>query len=405
MTFILTPEQLIDIAEGMAREIRKGLAASDGDLLCLPTFILLSDRPDPGNALVIDVGGTHVRCAVVGLAAGHPPAVIQGPVTDKIPARRGAAISGNAFLESLAGVVERLRPPAGLPLGYCFSYPARPTPDGDAVILHWTKELFVEETIGRKAGGMLRDHLRDRFPELAIGEVIVINDTIAALLAGMSVSPTDAPVGLIIGTGTNLALLLPPAHIPKLAGGPYRQTPLPVNLESGNFHPPHLNQWDEALDAASHNPGRQRFEKAVSGYYLPYLFKLACPESDLDPAAGSAPLFARAYPATPPSTTSSETVLARQIIARSADLIAAALAGAAIVLTRDIGAGSIGVTAEGGLFQAHHHYRETINAALRRLLTDLGLSGDLVTMQTVPMANLIGSALAARSMTAKTRQS
>ena len=41
-----------------------------------------------------------------------------------------------------------------------------------------------------------------------------------------------------------------------------------INLESGNFSPPHLTTADDALDRASDNPGAQRFEKAVPGAWL-----------------------------------------------------------------------------------------------------------------------------------------
>ena len=42
---------------------------------------------------------------------------------------------------------------------------------------------------------------------------------------------------------------------------------VPVNLESGNFHPPFLTTVDDTVDAISGSLGKQRFEKAVSGMY------------------------------------------------------------------------------------------------------------------------------------------
>lgn len=398
MTFILSDDQLLDIAGCMAREIRTGLATDGADILGIPTFIPLARPPGPGTVLAIDVGGTNARCAVISLDADNRLTVDKGPVRHKIPTTRGAPIDQAAFLDCLAQIIQELNPPRGLPVGYCFSYPARPTPDGDAVILRWTKELFVNDTIGQKAGQMLRDRLNATNPGLMGKPISVINDTVAALLAGMTASKADAYIGLIVGTGTNMAMIFPPAHIPKLTENSHWQTALPVNLESGNFHPPHLNPWDEALDASSHNPSRQRFEKAVSGFYLPYLFKLACPRSDVNPESGSAALFHKAY-----STESSdkgniptaEAAIARQIIERSAKLTAASLAGVITVLVETTRAASVSITAEGGLFQAHRRYKETMETTLKSLLLRRpGLNNTKATIQTVANANLMGCAIA-----------
>ena len=55
-----------------------------------------------------------------------------------------------------------------------------------------------------------------------------------------------------------------------------------VNLEAGNFHPPFLAEWDEAFDRKTERPGGQRYENAISGYYLPQLLAQICPHAGLE---------------------------------------------------------------------------------------------------------------------------
>ncbi|MDY6905638.1 MAG: hypothetical protein SWH61_13260 [Thermodesulfobacteriota bacterium] len=400
--FSLSADQLMDIAAAMAREIHIGLTADGGDLLCIPTFIPLKGPPGSGTVLAIDVGGTNVRCAVVEMGPGNRFSIKKGPIKEQIPVSRGMPIERATFLETLAAMMKTLNPPPLLPVGYCFSYPARPLPDGDAVILNWTKELFVKETIGEKAGRMLRDYVNHSDAAQMSETIVVMNDTVTTLLAGMTACGTDGYLGLISGTGTNMAILLPPDHIPKLKTKIAGNAPLPVNLESGNFHPPHLTSWDAALDASSSNPSHQRFEKAVSGVYLPYLFKLACPESDINPEEGSAALFQKAYQDTGPAKnveTAFGQSIARQLIERSAKLTAAALAGSIKAMQNTINPASICITAEGGLFHAHPRYRETTQTTLTMLTDRMGMSGIQAVIQTVADANLKGCTLAALALT------
>jgi hexokinase len=77
-------------------------------------------------------------------------------------------------------------------------------------------------------------------------------------------------MGLIVGTGTNMASLMRSDKIAKLKTK--ESGLIPVNLESGNFYPPYLTDVDNQVDALSNNKGQQRFEKAISGGYLGKIF-------------------------------------------------------------------------------------------------------------------------------------
>ncbi|NJO68486.1 MAG: hexokinase, partial [Bacteroidetes bacterium] len=91
----------------------------------------------------------------------------------------------------------------------------------------------------------------------------------------------DAYIGLIVGTGTNMATFFPSEYIPKLKGMEGWSGETPVNFESGNFNPPHLTACDEEVDDKSDNKGAQRFEKAISGMYLGRVFRAAFPDDNI----------------------------------------------------------------------------------------------------------------------------
>lgn len=121
--------------------------------------------------------------------------------------------------------------------------------------------------VGEFIGKPLLDYLNER-NKIKFTGIKVVNDTIASLFAGLTDNSYDAYIGLIVGTGTNMATFIPADKIEKLDQSCNAHGLIPVNLESGNFHPPFLTAIDDTVDAISGNPGKQRFEKAVSGMYL-----------------------------------------------------------------------------------------------------------------------------------------
>ena len=394
MPFELRKEQLLDIARVLADRVREGLSHDDRELACLPSYIPLKQVPQKGQALVMDFGGTNVRAALVALEEGQLR-IERGPVAQAIPLKRGEVLDRESFLSNFGDLIASLEPPQDLPLGYCFSYPTASTPDGDARLIRWTKEVYVEDTIGQKVGQLLLDYMAKQSKPIRCSKVSVINDTVASLLAGLTVSKADGHIGLIVGTGNNLAAVVDGKMVPKIANKIEWTGSLPVNLESGNFNPPHLTEYDDQLDARSQNPGKQRLEKAVSGVYLANLLKRVCPESELDPKSGSKGLVELAYQAQ--DSESRESQLARQILTRSAKLTAASLAGLISVLQESHECNSVCIAAEGALFWGDPKYKDRVEATLQELLEALGLPYVECTCVSVEHANLLGSAVAALS--------
>ena len=380
--FRLDLRQLSDIAITLEARVREGLAAEGRQVKGLPAHLRPPTPGRTGEAVVVDAGGTNVRAAHVRIG-GPRDTILSGPYSGVLPVRSETPLDAAGFWSLQAELVARCAPPPGLPLGYCFSYPSSVDPDGDATLITWTKGIAIEGVVGARVGTALTRTLTDRGH--APSSAVVLNDTVAALLMGASFAEDpERVIGLICGTGTNMATFVRPEQAPKLVAlGP---EPMAVNLESGNFEPPHLNATDAALDEASNNPGRQRFEKAIAGVYLPYLFERLVPGvPDFDPAAGSGALVDVRDQGSGAAREAAEAILDR-----SADLVAAGLSGVARVLG---GTEPITVLAEGSLIWKARGFADRVRATLSRLQP----RGPTMVLERRDDANLYGSAVAALS--------
>lgn len=380
----LTENQLVDIADLLTARVKEGLAADGCEIKCLPAWL---SRPAPGltgKALALDAGGTNVRAARLRIAPGAAT-LLAGPASAPLPTGRDTPVDAPAFFGPQAALVQEVST-GPLPLGYCFSYPAAVRPDRDAVLLRWTKEVQVEHVVGKPVGALLNDALKAI--NAPSGGVTVLNDTVASLMAAATLpaaATADGLIGLIVGTGTNMACFSK-GPITKLGDDVTVPESMAVNLESGNFTPPHLADTDERLDLASENPGEHRFEKALSGVYLGKLLAAEIPGLAGAAKKGAAAVTAlRSHHNAPPAARE----LAATILDRSADLVAAGLAGLTSVLVPR--GGTIMVQAEGGLFWGAPGYKERVDQTLARLIGD----GTRVVIHRMDNANLIGAAVAA----------
>ena len=207
----LTLNQLADTADLLAAGVAAGLAAEGREIKCLPAWL---ERPPPGlcgEALALDAGGTHVRAARLRLSDGAAD-IVAGPAAGVLPTGRSAPIDAPAFFKPQAALVREVADGA-LPLGYCFSYPAAVRPDRDAVLLRWTKEVRVEGVVGEPVGALLRDAFERGLAGsagAAPSGVTVLNDTVAALMAGATLPEAEAAdgmIGLIVGKNKEAMLL------------------------------------------------------------------------------------------------------------------------------------------------------------------------------------------------------
>jgi len=259
--------------------------------------------------------------------------------------------------------------------------------------------MDIKDMVGNPVGQPLLEVL-NKSGNTEFTGIKVINDTVASLFAGLTNPKFDAYIGLIVGTGTNMAGFVDADHIPKIDPSLNWKGLTPVNLESGNFKPPHLTKYDGLVDENSNNTGSQLFEKAVSGLYIGQILKEVFPEDGFDENTDGKALTDLINQS---STAKSKHVkVAKAIYKRSAKLVAASLAGLIDMLaTQDKSIRKVRITAEGSLFWSEvsgcKDYNKVVKSTLKELLAEMGHKKIKINIAEIESANLIGSGIAALS--------
>ena len=221
------------------------------------TWLLPPEQPPRNQSvIVIDAGGTNFRSCLVTFGADGSP-VISDFRKGVMPGVE-RELSRQAFFDAVADNIGYLKDKADK-IGFCFSYSMTITKDGDGIPHSLSKEVKAREVEGVPVGAALRETLAARGWHVA--RIVLLNDTVAALLAGAASGGRrySSYVGFILGTGMNGAYIQPALR------GESRQI---VVCENGKFGAFARSDFDISLDAKSLHPGEYMLEKCCSGGYL-----------------------------------------------------------------------------------------------------------------------------------------
>jgi len=267
-------------------EMEKGLQGNGGSLRMLPTFIEADNKFKTGvTVTAIDAGGTNFRAANI-MFTNTGKLDMTNPVKQKMPGLDGE-VSKEEFFNVIAGYVKELAGETDS-IGFCFSYPTEIMPNKDGKLLEFSKEVQAPEVIGEMIGQNLLNTL-----QMNDKEIVLLNDTVATLLAGKSASfeqEYDSYVGFILGTGTNTAYIESNENITKESNLDPDRSQI-INIESGAFNKVPRTAIDLKFDENTANPGQYSFEKMISGGYFGGLattaLKLAAEEGVFSSKSGS----------------------------------------------------------------------------------------------------------------------
>ena len=395
--FDLSTQQLREIANSLQAKIEEGLKKDGMEISDIPTHITPKKDIKDGKVLTLDWGGTNFRAAIVEFKGGKP-SVIESK-KKPLSAKETAGFKQVDLFNDMASLISSLDTldESVTQIGFCFSYPAASRLNGDAILLRWTKGIDIPDMIEKPVGEPLMLHLNNyKNIRTTFTNIKVINDTVACLFAGLSEAGFDTYMGLIVGTGTNMASLMPLDKIEKLNSK--EEGVIPVNLESGNFKPPHLTVVDGLVDAMSNNKGSQLFEKAISGGYVGELFKTLFFNKKIKYDFDGGDL---AKLINNPVDQSEDQVNAGQwIYERSAKLVAASLTGLAQALVAQNPAiKKICLAADGSVFWSKDMNNETYykNLVAKELEVLLPAGVTVTIIDEMQDPNLVGSAISALS--------
>ncbi|XP_060763498.1 hexokinase-2 [Neoarius graeffei] len=278
----LSNENLMDVSLRFRREMDKGLGRDTNltaSVKMLPTFVRSTpDGTEKGEFLALDLGGTNFRVLRVKVSSNGKQTVEMENQIYAIPETlmRGSGTElFDHIAECLANFLEKLGiKQKKLPLGFTFSFPCQQTKLDESILLSWTKGFKASGVEGKDVVSLLRNAIKKR-GDFDIDIVAVINDTVGTMMT-CGFDDHHCEIGLIVGTGTNACYMEEMRNLELVEGDEGRMC---VNMEWGAFGDDGSledirTDFDREIDAGSLNPGKQLFEKMISGMYMGELVRL-----------------------------------------------------------------------------------------------------------------------------------
>jgi len=271
------------IEQAMRRCIEKGLTKESqmaSSVKCFPTYVRnLPNGSEEGKFLSLDLGGTNFRVIVMELTTDK-----EFLMDNKIYAIPRAIMegSGTALFDHIAQcladfVHDREIQDEELPLGFTFSFPCEQEGLARARLVKWTKGFNCAGVEGEDVVHLLREAIARR-GDVKIEVCAILNDTTGCLMSCAWTDPR-CRIGLILGTGTNACYLEEVKDIGTIDREEFKdQAHMVINTEWGAFGENGeldfvVTKWDKAVDEMSVNPGKQIFEKMISGMYMGELIR------------------------------------------------------------------------------------------------------------------------------------
>ncbi|XP_003793409.1 hexokinase-2 [Otolemur garnettii] len=278
----LSDETLLEISKRFRREMEKGLRAAThptASVKMLPTFVRSTpDGTEHGEFLALDLGGTNFRVLWVKVTDnGLQKVEIENQIyaiPEDIMRGSGTQLFDH-IAECLANFMEKLQiKEKKLPLGFTFSFPCHQTKLDESFLVSWTKGFKSSGVEGRDVVSLIRNAIQRR-GDFDIDVVAVVNDTVGTMMT-CGYDDQNCEIGLIVGTGSNACYMEEMRHIDMVEGDEGRMC---INMEWGAFGDDGslndvLTEFDREIDMGSLNPGKQLFEKMISGMYMGELVRL-----------------------------------------------------------------------------------------------------------------------------------
>ena len=214
-------------------------------------------RQQEKSVIVIDAGGTNFRSSLVTFNKDGSASVSSFEKT-KMPGTE-CELSKRVFFNQIATNIDRLKDSCD-EICFCFSYAMKITEEHDGILLNFSKEVKAPEVVGSYIGVELKKSLAEHGWK-KIPNVILLNDTVSALLSGINNEKYSSYIGFILGTGMNCAYL-------QGENAEYELKKQIVVCESAKFGGFKNSDFDIIMDEKSVKPGSAPLEKLCSGAYL-----------------------------------------------------------------------------------------------------------------------------------------
>ncbi|MGH0136376.1 UNVERIFIED_CONTAM: hypothetical protein FKN15_060975 [Acipenser sinensis] len=278
----LSDEQLRDIMMRFRAEMENGLSRDTNPtatVKMLPTHVRSTpDGSEKGEFLALDLGGSKFKVLRVKISDDGKQRVEMEsqlyPTPEEITSGKGSD-----FFDHVAECLKHFMEKKHMntkrhPLGFTFSFPCSQTKLDKGVLLSWSKHFKARGVQGTDVVDSLRKAI-DKTGGMDVDVLALVNDTVGTMMA-CGYDDQYCEVGAIIGTGTNACYMEEMRHIDLVEGDEGRMC---INTEWGSFGDDGSledirTEFDRDIDSGSINPGKQLFEKLISGMYMGELVRI-----------------------------------------------------------------------------------------------------------------------------------
>ncbi|KAL0270360.1 UNVERIFIED_CONTAM: hypothetical protein PYX00_007795 [Menopon gallinae] len=279
--FVLTNEQLKKVKKQLMFEIVRGLRLSTHPtsiVKCFPTYVQdLPNGREKGKFLALDLGGTNFRVLIIHLNENHFDMQSKiYPIPENIMLGPGTQLFDH-IAECLANFVkENNVSDERLPLGFTFSFPLKQEALTTGLLVQWTKGFNCDGVVGKDVVKLLQEALGRR-NDIQIDVCAILNDTTGTLMS-CAWKNHNCRIGLIVGTGSNACYVERVEEVETFNGDRTKPYVI-INTEWGAFGDDGCldfirTSFDRTIDRNSRNPGKQLYEKMISGMYLGEIVRL-----------------------------------------------------------------------------------------------------------------------------------
>ncbi|KAF4161032.1 hypothetical protein CNMCM6936_003619 [Aspergillus lentulus] len=282
LNFDLNTEHVKQVTSHFVRQLKDGLV--NHRVWQLPSYVRsVPTGKEKGRFLAVDLGGSNCRICLVDLHGDSTFTVTQSK--HSVPPTVMVNCSYRPLFDFLAQRIaefldEHLDPASPSPyrLGFTFSFTCEQTSLAGGRLIHWDKGWDIPDAVGRDPCVMLQEAID--VLGLPVVVTVLANDSVGTLLTRAYSSGQQASTlgAVIFGTGTNAAYVEKLSNVRRLGVKAREDEIMVMNTEWGclddKMEVLPRTSFDDALDAASVDPGSQMFEKRVSALYLGELLRL-----------------------------------------------------------------------------------------------------------------------------------
>ncbi|XP_060787275.1 hexokinase-4 [Neoarius graeffei] len=282
--FQLSKEELKEVMKRMQKELNRGLRVEtneEASVKMLPTYVCSTpEGSEVGDFLALDLGGTNFRVMLV-IVGEDEERGWKVETKYRMYSIPEDAMTGTAEMlfdyiaECISDFLDKHHiKHKKLPLGFTFSFPVRHEDLDKGILLNWTKGFKASGAEGNNVVGLLRDAIKRR-GDFEMDIVAMVNDTVATMIS-CYYEDRSCEVGMIVGTGCNVCYMEEMHSVELVEGEEGRMC---VNTEWGAFGgngelEDFRLEYDRVVDESSLNPGKQLYEKLISGKYMGELVRL-----------------------------------------------------------------------------------------------------------------------------------